>query len=439
MPLSTDVEELRAGGVALVAGSITDLAGVTRAKYVPLRRLESFQRSGMGVSPSWSVFCVDSGIAFTENIGVDGDLRIRIDPADLRVIDDGIAWAPGDLTNQDGTAAALCTRSLLASVESALRAKGLTALVGAELEATMLSPDAGHATNEPWSPYSVRTSLDRSAFLVDLAAAAERAQLPVEQIHTEYGHDQIEVSLAPDTPVAAVDTVAATRMVIGRVAARHGLRISFSPVPFEGEAGNGAHLHMSLADDDGPLFSGGQGPHGMRTAGESAIAGVLQTLPDLLGVYAGSVLSAARLKPGNWAGAAQCWGLENREAAVRFVAATPGTPHGANVELKLIDPSANPYLAAVSLLGSALNGIERGLDLPAEVPKDPSKAAQPPPMLQTDQQTVIKALETSPVAAQLLTPAVIEGLVAVRRYEIATFGDRPLAETTKALRLAWSC
>ena len=56
-----------------------------------------------------------------------------------------------------------------------------------------------------------------------------------------------------------------------------------------------------------------------------------------------------------------------------------------------------------------------------------------------DQQSVIKALETSPVAAQLLTPAVIEGLVAVRRYEIATFGDRPLAETAKALRLAWSC
>ena len=82
----------------------------------------------------------------------------------------------------------------------------------------------------------------------------------VEQIHTEYGHDQLEVSLAPNTPVAAVDTVAAARIVIGRAAARHGLRISFSPVPFEGEAGNGAHLHLSLADADGPLFSGGDGP-----------------------------------------------------------------------------------------------------------------------------------------------------------------------------------
>lgn len=439
MPLPTDVEGLRADGVGLVAGSITDLAGVTRAKYVPLRRLEAFQRAGMGVSPSWSVFCVDSGIAFTPNIGVDGDLRIRIDPARLRLVDDGIAWAPGDLTDQQGGAAALCTRSLLTGIESALSARGLTALLGTELECTMLSADAGHASTDPWSPYGVRTSLDRSAFLVDLAGAAERAGLPVEQIHTEYGHDQLEVSLAPTTPVAAADTVAATRIVIGRAAARHGLRISFSPVPFEGEAGNGAHLHLSLADGDGPLFSGGHGPYGMRSAGASAIAGVLQTLPDLLGVYAGSVLSSARLKPGNWAGAAQCWGLENREAAVRLVAATPGTPHGANIELKLIDPSANPYLAAVAFIGSALRGIDEGLDLPGEVPKDPSKAAHPPPMLQTDQETVIKALESSPIAADLLTPAVVEGLVAVRRYEITTYGDRPPAETTQALRLAWSC
>ncbi|RDH80627.1 glutamine synthetase [Mycolicibacterium moriokaense] len=434
-----DVEELRAHGVGLVAGSITDLAGVTRAKYVPVRRLPAFQRAGMGVSPSWSVFCVDSGIAFTPNIGVDGDLRIRINPAELRLVDDGVAWAPGDLTDQQGGAAPLCTRSLLKAVESALADKGLTAMVGTELECTMLSADAGHASVDPWSPYGVRTSLDRSAFLVDLAEAAEQADLSIEQIHTEYGHDQLEVSLAPATPVAAIDTVAAARIVIGRAAARHGLRISFSPVPFEGEAGNGAHLHLSLADADGPLLSGGDGPYGIRPAGGSAIAGVLQTLPDLLGVYAGSVLSAARLKPGNWAGAAQCWGLENREAAVRFVAATPGTPHGANIELKLIDPSANPYLAAVAFIGSALRGIDQELELPTEVQKDPAKAAQPPPMLRTDQETAIKALEASPVAAELLTPAVIEGLVAVRRYEITTFGDRPPAETTQALRLAWSC
>ena len=247
------------------------------------------------------------------------------------------------------------------------------------------------------------------------------------------------VSLAPTTPVAAADAVILTRIVLGRAAARHGLRISFSPVPFEGAAGNGAHLHLSLTDGEGPLFSGGDGPYGIRPAGESAIAGVVDTLPDLIGVYAGSAVSALRLKPGNWAGAAACCGLENREAAVRFIAATPGNPHGANAELKLIDPSANPYLAAAAFLGSALRGIDRRLELPAEVPENPSQSAASPPPLPTEQRAALEALTRSPAAAELLTPAVIDALAAVRGYEITTFGDSPPAETTRALRLAWSC
>jgi glutamine synthetase len=393
----------------------------------------------MGVSPSWSVFCVDSGIAFTPTIGVTGDLRIRIDPADVRLVDDGVGWAPGNLDDQHGNPAPLCVRSLLTRTERAAAAHGLTTLLGAELECTMLASDGGPASTAPWSPYGIRTSLDRSAFLVDLAGAAERAGLSIEQIHTEYGHDQIEVSLAPDTPVATADAVILARIVLGRAAARHGLRISFSPVPFEGAAGNGAHLHLSLADGDGPLFSGGEGPHGIRPAGGSAIAGVIEALPDLLGVYAGSALSALRLKPGNWAGAAACWGLENREAAVRFIAATPGSPRGANVELKLIDPSANPYLAAAAFLGSALRGIDRALALPDEIPDDPSGASVTPPPLPTEQRAAIDAMAGSATAAELLTPEIIDALVAVRRHEMTTFGGLPPAETTQALRLAWSC
>jgi len=437
--LARRIAELRAAGVELVAGTVTDLAGVTRAKYVPLRRLAAFQHAGMGVSPSWSVFCVDSGIAFTPDIGVVGDLRIRIDPVNLRQVDDGVAWAPGDLQDQQGNAAPLCVRSLLARTEAAVAERGLTARVGAELECTMLALDGDQASADPWSPYGVRTSLDRSAFLVDLAVAADRAGLAVQQIHTEYGHDQLEVSLAPTTPVAAADAVILGRIVIGRAAARHGLRISFSPVPFVGEAGNGAHLHLSLADREGPLLSGGDGPHGMRPCGQSAVAGVLDGLPDLLGVYAGSVLSGSRLRPGNWAGAAKCWGLENREAAVRFIAATPGNPHGANAELKIIDPSANPYLAVVAFLGSALRGIDKRLELPTEVPDNPSESSAAPPPLPTDQQAAIDGLEASAIAAELITPAVIEALAAVRRHELTTYGDRSPAETIQALRLAWSC
>lgn len=432
-------EELRAQGVALIAGSVTDLAGVTRAKYVPVRRLRAFEQSGMGVSPSWSVFCVDSGIAFTPDIGVAGDLRIRIDGEHLRIIEDGIAWAPGDLHDQYGRPAPLCPRSLLARVEQRAAEHGLEVRVGGELECTMLAADSGPASAEPWSPYGIRTSLDRSAFLVDLIGAAERAGLAVEQLHTEYGHDQLEMSLAPASPVDTADAIILARIVLGRAAARHGMKISFSPVPFADAAGNGAHLHLSLTDSAGPLFSGGDGPYGIRPDGGAAIAGVLDTLPDLLGVYAGSALSALRLKPGNWAGASACWGLENREAAARFIAATPGNPHGANAELKLVDPSANPYLATAAFLGSALRGIDRRLPLPPEVPEDPRRSGATPPALPIGQQAALEALGNSATAAELLTTPIIEALIAVRRHELTTYGDRPPAETTQALRLAWSC
>jgi glutamine synthetase len=427
-------------GVELVAGSVVDMAGVTRAKYVPVSRLAAFHRSGMGASPSWSVFCVDSGIAFTPRLGVTGDLRIRIDPSEVRVVEPGIGWAPGSFHEQDGTPSEMCPRSLLtrtaARVESGL---GLSSLVGIELECTMLSEDGGHASAAPWSPYGLRTSLEHAAFLTDLARTAELAGLEIEQIHTEYGHDQLEISLAPATPVAAADSVILSRIVLGRAAARHGLRISFSPVPFAGESGNGAHLHLSLQGPDGPVFSGGSGPRGMTEAGAQATAGILEGLPGLLAVYAGSVLSSARLTPGNWAGAALCWGLENREAALRFIAGTPGNPHGANLELKIVDPSANPYLAVAAMLGSAENGILKELVLPAEMTVDPASSGVELQPLPDSQVAAIEAMEASELAASVLGVPIVEGVAAVRRHEATAYGALPPAEIAQALRLAWTC
>jgi len=163
---------------------------------------------------------------------------------------------------------------------------------------------------------------------------------------------------------------------------------------------------------------------------------VLETLPELLGVYAGSVISSARLRSGSWSGASACWGLENREAAVRLLAGTPGNPHGANIELKVVDPSANVYLAAAAMLGSALAGIERGAEPPAEVVGDPAALGLPP--LPRDHEAVLAALESSPVAAELVGEEIVAALVAVRRYEQRTFGALELPELCAVLRSAWS-
>jgi len=427
---------------ALVGGWIVDMAGVARVKYVPAARLDDFRTVGMGASPSWSVFTADGSVAFTPELNVVGDLRIRIDPAELREVEDGIVVAPGELHHQDGEPSAMCARAVLRRAVAAAARAGLTARVGAELECTLLGPDAEHATGPTahgWAPYGLRSSLEHSAFLVDLVRAAERAGLRVEQLHMEFGQDQLEISLAPTDPVSAADDVVLGRVVVGRAAARHGMKVSFSPVPFAGEAGNGAHLHLSLETSAGPAFSGGDGPHGLGAAGSGAIAGVLETLPDLVGLYAGSTLSARRLLPGNWAGASLCWGLENREAAVRLITGGPASAHGANLELKVVDPSANPYLAVAALLGSARRGIELGLALPEEMAGNPADSGRELPALPPHQAAALDALEASDVARELVGAPVVEGILAVRRHEVAAYSGLPAADTARAFRLAWSC
>ncbi|WP_210725686.1 glutamine synthetase family protein [Arthrobacter silvisoli] len=431
--------QLESDGVTLLVGTAVDFAGGTHCKGVPIRRLPAFRQAGMGASPSWNVFCADNGIAFTSSIGPIGDLRLRLDTARVRKIDDGLAWGPATFHEQDGSLSPLCPRGRLAGVVDSLAARGLSPLMGTELEFVLTTRDGGHLPKPGWTAYGMGAVVERRAFLVDLTATLEAAGLGPEQIHAEYGEDQFEVSLAPAPPVEMADGCVLARILIGIVAARHNMAVSFSPLPWADGAGNGAHLHLSLKRDDTHLFSGGEGPHGITAEGGSAIAGILAGLDDFLGVYAASVLSAHRLRPGRWSGAAACWGLENREAAVRFVAATAGNPHGANVELKVVDPSANIYLAAAALLGSVLHGIEAGLPLPVEVPGNPADAGDwPATAIDPDQATVLNALEASQLAGRILGPDIVEGVVAVRRHEAGRFAGTDPVETAQALRFAWS-
>lgn len=440
--LETAGAALAERGVRIVLGTAVDMAGVTRAKGVPLRRLDAFVHAGMGASPSWNVFCVDFGVAFTPELGVVGDLRLRLDPTRLTIVDEGVAWAPAGFHHQDGGAFAGCPRSRLEQTVARLRAAGVEPSTGAELEFVLVEPDGSARSGPRWQGYGVRTALDAAGVLTDVQACFADAGVPIDQLHAEYGANQFEISLAPADPLLTADRTVLARILIGRAAARHGLGVSFSPVPFAGGAGNGAHLHLSLADGDGPLLSGGTGPYGMTAAGEAAVAGIVAGLPQVQAVLAGSVLSPLRLKPGNWAGAFACWGLENREAAVRFCAATAGNPHGASIELKCIDGSANPYLAAAALLGLALDGIDRELPLPPEVTVDPATLPEPQRRrlaLAESQTAALDALQSSPLARSVLGESIIEATLAVRRYEHATYGEADPDDVAAVFRLAFSC
>jgi glutamine synthetase len=431
---------LEAENHSLTVGSVVDMAGVTRGKVVPAARTTNFQDTGMGASPSWNVFCVDDALAFTPKFSVEGDLRLRIDKRELRPLGHGVLWAPANFHHQNGTVAEVCTRSALARVELRLADAGMSALIGHEIEFVLV----GAVPPERWSAYGLGVVLEQHAFITSLLAAAELAGLPVEQFHAEYGHNQFEISLAPRRPVEAADNLVLARILISSVAREHGLSASFSPLPTAGESGNGAHMHMSLASGDVPLFSGGDGPHGLTSRGASAIAGIVGNLGDLMAVLAGSVLSAERLKPGMWSGAYQCWGLENREAAVRFCAGAPGSASSSNVEVKCVDPTANPYLSTAVILGAALEGIEGDARLPPEVTINPALLTDAERdhagvrILSARIEEQLTALAASPVATRVLGAHIIEALSSVRRREHETYGAADIATVAEKLRFAWT-
>src|SRR5262249_45822867 len=157
----------------------------------------------------------------------------------------------------------------------------------------------------------------------------------------------------------------------------HGWRASFSPAGMPGEGGNGGHLHFSGLRGGRNLFAQGEGPPGMTAVGEAFLPGVLAELPALMAVGAPSVPRSLPLPPSRWAGAYTCWGRENREAAMRFVAGTAGSEQAtANCEVKCFDQSANPYLASGALIAAGLHGIEQARTLPPEVLDDPAALSQ---------------------------------------------------------------
>jgi glutamine synthetase len=437
------IAQLEAEGVDTVIGTVVNPAGLTQAKTVPIRRTNTFADPGLGASPSWHAFIIDqTGIA--DVAPVVGDQRLRIDLSALRIIGDGLAWAPAAFFEQDGTPVPACSRGTLSRIEAALAEDGIEAVIGHEIEFLLVHPDGGRLSSALWSQYGLVGVLDHEAFIRDVHAAATTAGVGIEQFHPEYAANQFEISLSPLPPVAAADQLAVIRLIIGRTARRHGLRVSLSPAPFVGSVGSGAHQHFSLTTEDGPMFSGGTGVAGMTAAGESAIAGVIRGLPEAQGVLCGSVVSGLRMQPSNWAGVYACWGTENREAAVRFVKDGPGSPHGGNVEVRIVDPSANPYLASAAILGLALDGIQRKAALPPETTLDPVKLSDSDRdragivRLAEAQPEAIAALDNSELLRGILGDSAVDMVVAVRHQEHERYGDLQPEQLADKFRMAWT-
>ncbi|MET7300899.1 glutamine synthetase family protein [Embleya sp. NPDC005575] len=420
---SATVDAAAPDPIDVVALGWVDNAGITRVKTIPHARLDAVAAHGVGFSPVFDVFLADDSItAGTLVGGPTGDLRLIPDLAALRPLaaQPGWAWAPGDRYTQDGVPYAGCQRTFARRMAARAGLRGLSLRMGFEVEWVTGTEDSTGRFVPAFhkAAYGMTRVVRVSGQLRELIRALAAQDVSVLQVHPEYAAGQLEVSVAPQDPVGAADTTVLVRETIRAVAARHGHAVTFAPCVLPGEVGNGAHLHFSPWRDGMNLCHGGEGPQGLTREGESFLAGVLRELPALLAIGAPGAASHLRLVPAQWAGVYRCWGLENREAALRLVTGMAGErQHTANAELKCFDATANPYLVVGTVIAAGLAGIEDGLRLPVEVPGDPSAAAGVP-RLPESPAAALAALEASAVLREALGETLFDAITAVRRAEI---------------------
>jgi glutamine synthetase/glycine/D-amino acid oxidase-like deaminating enzyme len=363
--------ELEHRGARMLATTFVDNGGITRVKTVPLHRLEAVERAGVGMSMLWAISAVDDHFAFVPPYdGPSGDIRLVPDVQAARALAaaPGWAWAPADQRDEELEPFPACQRSALRRVVAEAERRGLSFLVAFETE---LSVVAAGAPAHDGPGYGARALAALEPFALELVDALEAQGIEVEQFHPEYSPGQVEVSVAPRAPLAAADEVVLLRLTAVQVARRHGLEVSFAPLVFAGGVGNGCHLHLSAWREGRNLMRGGaEGTFGAE--GASLVAGVLGLLPEMLAVLVPGVSGYQRLQPGHWAGAYACWGVENREAALRYIPGSASTrERSANLEVKVADAAANPYLATAAVLGAALRGLAERAALPPPVREDP--------------------------------------------------------------------
>ncbi|MGU3434958.1 glutamine synthetase [Actinomycetes bacterium M1A6_2h] len=401
-----------------------DNNGIVRSRIVTTEEFASVALKGVGVAAIFPVFDTHDTITngFEELSRPSGDFRVLPVLETLAPLagQPGLAWAAARQLDRNGEPWPWDARAVLARQVDAAAERGLTFRAGYEIEFSVFAADGGPSPAESGAAYSGRALIEVDDFVRALLKDLAANGVAIGQLHAEFGKSQFELSLAAVDPMSAADNQLLARQTIYASARTHGLRVSFSPVTRENNPGNGWHLHTSVWREENNLLSG-DGPHEMSPEGASYVAGILRDLPAVVAVTAPSEASLLRRRPGFWAGAYGFWGVENREAALRYVLGGALLGAGnANVELKPSDASSNPYLALAVVIGSGLAGIADALTLPQPIRDDvggwseSERADKGVVALATDASAQAAALAENDRVRAILGPQVYGAFAAVR-------------------------
>ena len=169
-------------------------------------------------------------------------------------------------------------------------------------------------------------------------------------------------------------------------------------------------------------------PYGIAARAAPFVAGVLHHLPALTAITAPSVASYYRLQPNRWAPVWAFLGAQDRGAALRVAPIFPGAADSAerqfNVEYRVADAAACPYLALGALIHAGLDGMRKNMTLPPELPAfwsmdEDARAAAGVRTLPRSLGEALDVLEATEAASDWFGPEFLSAYLEFKRSEIA--------------------
>ncbi|HEY4400293.1 MAG TPA: type I glutamate--ammonia ligase [Lactobacillaceae bacterium] len=201
----------------------------------------------------------------------------------------------------------------------------------------------------------------------EIVLTLEDMGFEVEAAHHEVAEGQHEVDFKYANALEQADNVQTFKLVVKTIARKYGYYATFMPKPIAGINGSGMHTNMSLFTEAGNAFFAETGDLQLSPTAYNFLGGLLEHAPAFTALANPTVNSYKRLTPGFEAPVYIAWSTSNRSPMVR-VPASRG--NSTRLELRSVDPTANPYTTFAAILEAGLDGIARGLEPLGHVDKN---------------------------------------------------------------------
>ena len=300
------------------------------------------------------------GYAFTNWERGYGDLHVHPDLSTLR----RAAWLEKTAIVLCDAHARIAPRTMLQTQLAKLKARGLKAMGGTEIELYVFDESYDALREKHYAApktagryiedYHIFQGTKEEALVGAIRRALDASEVPIESSKGEWGPGQQEINLLFCEALEQADRNALYKHAAKEIAWQQGKAVTFMAKWDETLAGSSMHVHLSLWNQDGTNAFGDE------SFFLNFLGGMMHHARAITAFFAPNVASYKRYQAGSFAPTSIAWCRDNRTAGFRVV----GSGKSLRIECRIPGADANPYLVYTALIAAGLDGVDNQIAPP---------------------------------------------------------------------------